>query len=86
MCSIVFDAAYVFVYRSILDATVDVLTVVLVGEILPKVTISSLVYLLVIIVPLLAVVAGAPTTAVATSYLSAVVVGRVTAAMGARSW
>lgn len=75
MCSIVLNAAYVFVRRSILDAAVDAITGVFVGEILPKIMVSSLVDLLVVAVPLLVVTASIPTTAIATSCPSVVVVG-----------
>jgi len=86
VCSVVLDAAYVFVCHSIPDAAVNALTGILVGEILLKIMVSSLVYLLVVAVPLLAVTASVPTTATASSRLSTVVIGRATAAMCARSW
>ena len=82
MCSIILNATYVFVCRSILDATVDAIMAVLVGEILPKITVSSVVYFLVMVVPLLVVAASVLSTAVTTSRLFAVVVGRATT----RSW
>ena len=86
MCSVVLDAAYIFVCRSIPDMAVNALTGVLLGEILPNIMVSSLVYLLVMAVPLLVVTASVSTTAVASSRLSMVVIGRATAAMRARSW
>jgi hypothetical protein len=86
VCSIVLDVAHVFVCISIVDASVDVLAGVFVGEIMPEIAISHLVYLLVMTVPLLAVAANIPNTAVATSRLSTVVVGRATAAMFAGPW
>ena len=86
MCSIVLDAVHVFVCSSIIDASVDVLAGVFVGEIMPEIAVSHLVYLLVVTVPLLAVAANIPTMAIATSRLSTIVVGRATAAMCAGPW
>jgi hypothetical protein len=86
VCNIVLDAAHVFVCSSIIDASVDVLAGVFVGEIMPEITVSHLVYLLVVTVPLLAVAANIPTMAIATSRLSTIVVGRATAAMCAGPW
>jgi len=74
------------VCSSIIDASVDVLAGVFVGEIMPEITVSHLVYLLVVTVPLLAVAANIPTMAIATSRLSTIVVGRATAAMCAGPW
>jgi len=86
VCSIVLDAAHVFVCSSIVDASVDVLACVFVGEIMPEIVVSHLVYLLVVTVPLLAVAANIPTTAVATSRLSTVVIGQATVVMCAGPW
>jgi len=83
---IVRDAAHVFVCRSVVDASVDALAGVLVREILPEITVPSLVYLLVVSVLLIAVAASVPTTVVAMSYLPVIADGRAAAAMRIRSW
>ena len=76
MCSVVLDAAHVFMRCPILDAVVDAIMGVFVGDILPKITVSLLVYLLVVSVSLLVVTASVPTTAIASSRLSAVMHAR----------
>ena len=58
MSCIILNAAHVFVCRSIIDAFIDTLGGVLVGEVLPQIMVASLVHLLVVPVSLLAVVAG----------------------------
>jgi hypothetical protein len=83
---IVFDTVRVFVCNSIVDAPVDAFTGVFVGEDVSKITVSSLVYLLVMTVPWFAVAASVSTTTVATSRLTTVVVGRATAVMCAGPW
>ena len=86
MCSVVLDTAHVFVCRSIIDAPVDAFTCVFVGEVVSEITVSSLVYLLVMSMSWFAVVASVSTTAVTTSLLATVVVGRATAVMCAGPW
>jgi len=86
MCCIVLDATHVFVCRSIVGASVDALAGVLVREILPEITVPSLVYLLVIPMPLLAVATSVPTTVVVMRWPPTVVDGRAATTMRTRSW
>jgi len=86
VCCIVLDAAHILVCRSIVDASVDTLASVLVREVLPKIAVPSLVYLLVVSVPVLTVAASVPTMVVVMSCLPAVVDGRAVATMRTRSW
>jgi len=85
MSCIILDAAHVFVCRSIIDAFIDTLMGVLVGEVLPQIMVASLVHLLVVPVSLLVDVAGVLTPVVAMSFLPTVVDGRTAAMMPARS-
>ena len=75
MSCIVLDAAHVFVCHSIIGACVDALAGVLVRDVLPKIMVSSLVYLLVMSASLLAVAAGVPTTIVTMGFLPTVIDG-----------
>ena len=86
MCSIVFDTAHVFMCSSIVDAPINALVDIFVGEVVSEIAVSSLIYLLVMTVPWPAVVASVPTTAVAISRLATVVIGQMTTAMCARPW
>ena len=71
---------------SIVDASVDALTGVFVGEVVFEIVVSSLVYLLVVTMPWPTVAASVPTTAVSTSRPATIVVWQVTAVMCARLW
>ena len=62
------------VFKVLIDASVDALTGVLMGEIVFEITVSSLVYFLVMIMPWPMVAAGVPTTTVVMSHLTTVVV------------
>jgi len=81
--------ADVFLYGSVIDASVDALMDVFAGEIMSKTTIFSLIHFLVVVMPwpmTTMIAASVPTTAIMTSHLVAVVVRRVIAAMRSRSW
>ena len=97
MYNIVLDTTNVFVYSSVIDASIDVFTNVLMGEATSKVMAFSLIHLLVMVVcwSMSTTFAAGITTTAVTMSLSVVVVvvvllfegiRRVIAALGARSW
>ena len=67
MWSIVLDTTYVFMCSYIVDTSVDAFTGVFVGEVVSKITVSSLIYFLVVAMPWPTVAASVPTTVVMTS-------------------
>jgi len=75
MCSVVLDTTHVFVCCSIIDVPVDAFAGIFMGEVVSEITVSFLIYLLVMTVPWFTVAASVLTTAIAMSRLATVVIG-----------